>query len=136
MSAAGKQLRPLVFFLDRSLECSAISEAFSNAGVAVELHRSYFEGNAPDEEWLAEAGRQNWVVLTRDTRIRYHPNEKQALINSRVRVFVLTAKGLKGQEMADLLVKRLAKIQKIAEELPAPFIASVTRSGVEVLYRE
>jgi len=32
-----------------------------------------------DETWLADAGRNHWIVLMKDDRIRYRPAELQAL---------------------------------------------------------
>jgi hypothetical protein len=67
------------------------------------VHDDYFSPNARDEEWLSEVGRRQWVVLTKDERIRYREIERTALMNAGVRAFVLTAKNLQGSEMANIL---------------------------------
>ena len=41
------------------------------AGLYVEVHDDHFAQDAPDSEWLAAVGRNNWIVITRDERIRY-----------------------------------------------------------------
>jgi len=124
-----------VFFVDRSLGRKIIPEALRNANEVVKAHDDLFPQNTADTVWLAEAGRQGWLVLTKDTRIRYHANEIAALLNSGVRAFVLTARGdLTGAEMAEIFLKALASIKRVASENPAPFIARIPRDGsVEII---
>ena len=52
-----------------------------------------------------------------------------ALMNARVRAFVLTAKNLQGAEMANIFVTALPAIQRFATKHTPPFIAKITRSG-------
>jgi PIN like domain len=47
--------------------------------LAVERHANHFASETPDEEWLETAGRRGWIVLTHDRRIRYKPNERNAV---------------------------------------------------------
>lgn len=93
------------------------------------MHDDLFALDAPDVEWLARAGREGWVVLTRDDMIRRRENEKATLIDSGVRVFVLTGGHLGGPEMAKAFVSALAKMERLVRKQRAPFIASVTASG-------
>lgn len=48
-----------------------------------------------------------------------------------VRAFVLTAKGLRGTENAEILVKALPSMRHLLKKQLSPFIAKVTR-GIEV----
>jgi predicted nuclease of predicted toxin-antitoxin system len=93
------------------------------------VHDDHFSPNARDEEWLSEVGRLQWVVLTKDARIRYREIERMALMNARVRAFVLTAKNLQGSEMANIFVTALPTIQRFAIRHAPPFIATITRGG-------
>jgi predicted nuclease of predicted toxin-antitoxin system len=88
-----------------------------------------FAPATPDEIWLARAGREDWIVLTRDARIRYHALEKASLLQHQVRAFVLTGGNLRGEEMADAFVRALPKMDRTVREVPAPFIARVSSSG-------
>ncbi len=104
------------------------------AGLTVQVHDDHFAQDAPDTEWLAEAGRRNWVVVTRDERIRYRVAEKEALRRGKVRAFVLAAQGnLRAEMLAEVLLKALTKIQITAGKQKAPFIAKVSRAGTVVL---
>ena len=61
------------------------------ADLKVEVHDEHLAQDAPDPEWLAFAGQNNWIVITRDERIRYRVAEKQAIRRAKVRAFVLAA---------------------------------------------
>ena len=76
---------------------------------------------------------RGWVILTKDKRIRRRPIEKQALVESGARAFVLSSGNMRGQEMADLLVANLRKIERVVLNTDSPFVAVVTRTAVQVL---
>jgi predicted nuclease of predicted toxin-antitoxin system len=96
-----------VFFLDRSLGKKRIATALRQVGAIVHIHDDYFPPDAKDEDWLAEAGRREWVVLTKDHRIRYRHVERLALMRGGVAAFILTSGDLQGDEMAQIFVKAL-----------------------------
>ena len=64
------------------------------ADLKVEVHDDHFAQDAPDPEWLAAVGKNNWIVITRDERIRYRVAEKQAMRRAKVRAFVLAAQAI------------------------------------------
>ena len=82
-----------------------------------------------DEVWLTEAGRNAWIVLTRDKRIRYRQNERAALTSARVRAFVFTGGNVSIKETAAILVTALPKLSRIAASDPGPYIYHIGRSG-------
>ena len=43
----------------------------------------------PDTEWLAQAGKNGWTVITEDNRITKNPVEYRALIENEVKCFIL-----------------------------------------------
>lgn len=95
----------------------------------VEIHDDHFRPDAPDAEWLTTVGRQGWVVLTKDRRIRYRGPEVAALMAAGVRAFVLTAGDLRGTEMAGTFLRALPAMTRFASQHPAPFIARVSKTG-------
>jgi len=83
MAAAGKKSKkpsdanskppePLVVFRDRALGNKLAAQALREAGVEVHLHGEHFPQDAKDHEWLPEVGKRGWVLLTKDSKIRYH----------------------------------------------------------------
>ena len=103
-SASPKPLEEeLVFFLDRQLGRHKIAGILRAAGLKIEVHDDHFRQEAVDPEWLTAVGQRNWIVVTRDERIRYNVAEKQAMRRAKVRAFVLAAQG-------DLRADMLARI--------------------------
>ena len=72
-----------------------------------------------DEEWLALAGTQGWVVLMKDTRIRYNLAEREAVKQHGVRAFCLSNQNLRAQDMATRFLDNLDGIANAATE-PGP----------------
>jgi hypothetical protein len=97
---------------------------------AADLHVDHFRQDALDPEWLTAVGQKNWIVVTRDERIRYRVAEKQAIRRANVRAFVLAAQGdLRADMLAQNFLKALPKIRRIVEKQMPPFIAKIARSG-------
>ncbi|MBK7013310.1 MAG: DUF433 domain-containing protein [Xanthomonadales bacterium] len=69
--------KELIFFVDRSLGGKLVVEALRAAGAQVIAHDDAMPQDSEDVEWLAEAGRHNWVVLTKDSAIRRNQHEKR-----------------------------------------------------------
>ena len=104
--------------------------ALRKAGLKIEIHDDHFPQNALDPEWLTAAGKKDWIVITRDERIRYREAEKQAIRRAKVRAFVLTARGdLKAELLAEIFLRALPKVRQIIAEQKPPFIAKVSRDG-------
>jgi predicted nuclease of predicted toxin-antitoxin system len=94
------------------------------------VHDDHFAPDATDPEWLTTAGKNGWIVVTRDERIRYRTVEKQALRRAKVRAFVLAAHGdLRAESLADVFLRALPKIREIATREKPPFIAKIWRDG-------
>ncbi len=90
--------------------------------------------NVDDEVWLGIAGQQDWVVITKDRKVRTRPWERRALINAGVRSFCMTAAGNYNRwRTLQLLARRWDAIEETAEKLPGPYIYSVTQAGVRFL---
>jgi hypothetical protein len=125
---------PLRCFIDECLGRHAVPDALRAAGVIVTLHHELFSTGTDDAEWLrALAGRPEFLVLAKDTRIRRRTNERDALKAACLRVFALSSGNLPGDAQAAAFVRALPKIRRIAQQ-PGPFIARVTaHGGVQVI---
>lgn len=88
---------------------------------------------AADTAWLPIVGQAGLVVLTRDKRIRSRPLERKALLDHGVRACFLTSGGsLALFDQLRLWLRYWDDIETLVIERPAPWLASVTRSGVHV----
>jgi predicted nuclease of predicted toxin-antitoxin system len=129
-SASPKPLEELTFFLDRQLGRHKMAGILRAAGLKIEVHDDHFSQNARDTEWLMAAGRNQWVVITRDERIRYRAAEQQAMRRAKVRAFVLVVRGdLRVEALAEIFLKALPKIRAIITKQRPPFIAKIWRDG-------
>lgn len=80
-------MRP-VYFPDRDLG-KRFGEILRSHGLKVERHHDHFAPDTPDEVWLEEVGKRGWIALTHDRRIRYKPNERDAVMRHRVGLLVI-----------------------------------------------
>jgi hypothetical protein len=101
--------------------------------VTVTLHHELFSEGTDDPAWLrALAERREFVVLTKDSRIRRRALERDALEAAGLKVFALSSGNLPGAEQAAAFVRALPKIRRLAR-MPGPFIARVTATGAVAL---
>lgn len=121
---------PITLFVDRCAWSRLLGEALDAIGADYIAHHQYFAPAAPDEEWLEVAGRESWVVLTRDKHIRRRPAELEAFQTHKVTVFVLAAGNASAAETAELITRLYDKIQRLAAQAKPPVMYSVTRSGI------
>ena len=128
-SSKSKQLEPLVFFLDRSLGKEIIANALRAAGADVRIHDDLFPQDARDQDWLPEAGKKGWIVLTKDSHIKHRIIEWTALLESGARAFVLVSGNLTGPEMATIFVKALPGMNRLTAKHSPPFIAKIHRNA-------
>ena len=117
--------------LDEGLGRYVIAEALKGAGARVEIHADHFKSGELDDVWLAEAARRDWIILTKDYRIRSNRGlALRAIQQSKARIFVIKrSKDLRGQDMAEMFVKALPAIFRTSDREMAPFICKVGKDG-------
>lgn len=71
-------------------------------------------------------GAKEWVAITHDTRIRYKPNEREAVIRHGVKLLVVIGKA-PFADLAQNFVATMPKIQRFLIQHDAPVIAKVYR---------
>lgn len=113
------------YFTDRDLG-KQFGEILKAAGLAVERHIDHFAPDTPDDVWLAEVGRRSWIALTHDKRIRYKPNERDAVMRHRVGLLVIVGVA-PFAELARAFVANLPSIEHFLDNHAPPFIAKVYR---------
>jgi predicted nuclease of predicted toxin-antitoxin system len=121
---------PFVIFLDRSLGKQVIATTLRSSGFQVEVHDDHFSTDAKDQEWLTDVGREGWVVLTKDKKIKYRKVELAAVIAAHAKVFTLSAGSLQGSEMADIFIKAIPKIKAYVEANIPPYIVRISKAGL------
>ena len=125
------------FYLDASLQigvCQAFALVRKDVLFPGKPGCLIQDARIKDEEWLPIAGQFHWIVIMRDKHIRSRTGEREALMSSGVRAFVLSGAGnyTKWQTL-ELMVRRWGEIERIATEVPGPYICGVTQGGVRRL---
>lgn len=114
-----------VYFTDRDLG-KKFPEILRAAGLTVERHADHFQHDTPDEVWLREIGKKGWIAVTHDSRIRYKPNEKNAVIENSVALLVVVGHA-PYPELAAAFVPTEPKIRDFVTAHKPPYIAKVYR---------
>jgi len=116
----------LTFFTDRDL-----GQQFPNhlhaAGLTVVRHSDLFAPDAPDEEWLARVGDEQWLAVTHDRRIRYKPNELAAVERHRVTLLVVVG-AAPFRVLAENFVTTLSRIEAFVTDRPAVHRQGLSRA--------
>jgi hypothetical protein len=113
------------FFTDRDLG-KKFPAFLSAAGLKVERHQDHFADDASDEEWLEAIGKKGWVAVTHNLRIRYMPNELDAVIRHRVSLLIVIGKA-PYHELAASFVETMPRIEAFLARHTPPFIAKTYR---------
>ncbi|MGH6610968.1 MAG: hypothetical protein ACRECQ_12010 [Burkholderiaceae bacterium] len=129
MSSGGRKRHRPLLFIDRNAWSHALGEALRLASIEFIAHHQHFAPDAADVEWLATAGRERWIVLTRDQNIRRRPLELAAVRTHRVVMFVLSRGNLSAQESAQIVVSAYNRIVRAAQGARRPAIFTLTREG-------
>lgn len=114
-----------IFFTDRNLG-KRFPEILRAEGLHVEIHGAHFKPEGSDEEWLETVDREGWIAITHDARIRYKPNELNAVIKHRVGLLVMVGKA-PFPDLARSFVATRIRIETFLDTHVAPFIAKVYR---------
>ncbi|HMS56393.1 MAG TPA: hypothetical protein PKA27_13420 [Fimbriimonadaceae bacterium] len=75
--------------------------------------RDVFAESARDTQWLPEAGKQGWVVVSRDHNKRRRDSEHRALIENKVKAIYIRQSGNPAELFSDAarIIKQWPKIQ-------------------------
>jgi hypothetical protein len=114
-----------VYFTDRDLG-KHFPAILRSDGLTVERHADHFASDTADEVWLAEVGKRGWIALTHDRRIRYKPNERDAVMRHGVSLLVIVG-AAPYSDLARAFVATLPRIEYFLGHHTPPFIAKVYR---------
>lgn len=90
-----------------------------------------FPPDTKDATWLEEAGREGWLVIARDKKIKSRPGERDALMEFGVGAFVFSQKhDPTVWEYFKLIGQCLDEMERLFVETPRPFVYLISRHGV------
>jgi PIN domain-containing protein len=89
--------------------------------------------STPDNAWIPETARRQWLIITRDRRIQDHHAEIEAVRSSGARMVNLSgAEALDTFHQMEALMCQWQKVHALLDE-PGPFIYSLTRTTLRRL---
>lgn len=115
-------------FFDRTSSKRLIS-ILRMAGFVFQTIYEVYPNNAHektlDTEWIRKCGESNWIVITGDKRIETVPENRQAVIDSKAKVFLLNDSNSKPEVWAAAILLGQYKMQDIIDGTTGPFFATV-----------
>jgi predicted nuclease of predicted toxin-antitoxin system len=99
--------------------------------LGLEAHKltDHFPQDIVDVELFVEVSDRGWVLLTKDKAMRRRPNERVAILETKIRVFNFSSGNISGPEMIEALLKALPRMVRFIAKHPAPFAARIGRDG-------
>ncbi|MBK6471142.1 MAG: hypothetical protein IPF94_10470 [Betaproteobacteria bacterium] len=115
-----------VFFTDRDLG-KQFPRILAEAGIVVERHGDLFQPDGSDEQWLEHCGTNGRIAVSHNSRIRYVPNELEAVKRFKVPLLILVGQATT-TELAHNLVRTLPRVEAFLDGRSPPFIGKVYRA--------
>jgi hypothetical protein len=115
-----------VYFTDRDLG-KQFPRILAEAGIVVERHGDLFQPEGSDEEWLEHCGTKGRIAVSHNSRIRYVPNELEAVKRFKVPLLILVGQATTA-ELAHNFVRTLPRTEAFLEGRSPPFIGKVYRA--------
>jgi len=110
------------FYVDESIFSHALVRELTAAGIIFDRVGVTVPFGAADDVWLSHCGKQSFIALTRDQRIRYRPLEKQALIDHGMACFTFTQGQATATQCAARIVELAPKMVAITASQPRPLL--------------
>ena len=98
-----------VYFTDRDLG-KQFPCILAEAGIVVERHGDLFQPEGSDEQWLEHCGTNGRIAVSHNSRIRYVPNELEAVKRFKVPLLILVGQ-VPSSELAHNFVRTLPRIE-------------------------
>jgi hypothetical protein len=121
-----------IFFLDRT-HGKRTAKILQSVGMNIVLHSRWFVQEARDPEWIAKCGSEEWVILSGDKSIELVPENKQAVIDAKAKVFFFNDTNSLPEEWAAAVIVGRPRIFQIIDRNNGPFFVTLeknTRSHV------
>jgi hypothetical protein len=125
----GKRLKEAVFYLDESIYSRVLVSAMQVAGANVRRVGLDVPFGSTDDVWLRVVGKNHWIALMRDQRIRRRRLEIEALTAHRVAAFAFTGGQETAQRTAQTICPLLIKFANMHVSEPKPFLYTFGVSG-------
>lgn len=121
------------FFIDRCLNSRGFIAKLKSLGMKIITIDEHFgkdeAANLQDVEWLAECGKQDWAVITKDSRITRNATEFDALVRNKLVFFSISNASGTMAKNGELVEKYHQKMIRVAS-MPGPRVYFLTQNGM------
>jgi hypothetical protein len=119
------------FFIDNNLS-PKLARGMAAFGEDVTHLIDHYSPDTPDADWLPKIGEQEWILVTRDDRVRYKPAELHAYKTHRVGAFFLGGKDRSRCELIEQTVRNWRRMKELAAKTTKPFAFRVPPTGTSI----
>jgi predicted nuclease of predicted toxin-antitoxin system len=105
---------PIRFFVDENIGRNLVIGLRQWGYDNVEHIHDNFPPGTADEVWLEYVGKNGYVLITKDKKIRKHPKEKAALIKYKIVAFYLGGSEVGTRQMAKQIINAWDKMEACA----------------------
>jgi predicted nuclease of predicted toxin-antitoxin system len=103
------------FFVDANLGQNLVIGLQALGYTNIEHIHDTFQEGVIDEEWLEYVGKNGYILITKDKRIRKNPKEKAALLKHKIVAFYLGGSQMGIKETSKQLINAWEKMEACAE---------------------
>lgn len=93
----------------------------------VQWHSRFFAEEELDTVWIAHCAKENWVILSGDKSIEEVPEERQAVIDGKCKVFFFKDTNSLTEEWAAAVIVGRRRILEIVERNNGPFFVTIDK---------
>ncbi len=122
------------FFFDNNLSLNlarAMNLLEEGEGSAIHL-KDKFEGDAKDDVWLAYVGDNDFILITRDKKIRKRPAERMAYRRHNVGAFILTGRIMTKWQGIKQLINSWEEIKRLNTITNKPYAFQIPLRGKKI----
>lgn len=99
------------------------------AGFRVIIHDHYFGKQEKDPVWIARCGRENWIVLSGDKAIERVPENREAIIEAKCKVFFFKDTNIRSEEWAATVIVGRDRLFQIIENNNGPLFVTIDKQS-------
>ncbi len=96
-------------------------------GLKIECHSPHFDNEEADDVWIRECAKRGWVIVTSDKNIENDPINRQAVVDSKARIFFLEEGTVRAIFWAAAIIVSKLRIYEIISLNIGPFFANIRK---------
>jgi hypothetical protein len=117
-----------IFFLDRT-HGKHTRKLLERVCIKVVHHNDFYPQDTKDTVWIERCRKENWIILTGDKEIERVPENRQAVIDAKCKVFFFNDTNSLGEEWAAAVIVGRKRIFEIIEKNNGPLFVTLLKEA-------